>query len=51
MATPNTIQLGVEDTGIVKYKPQDTETAKKTSELLQENHDVQTSPRGHIDTC
>lgn len=40
MATPSKINLSVNDTGIVKYKSQDEETAKKTSELLQENHDV-----------
>jgi hypothetical protein len=40
MATPSKIHLTVEDTGIVKFKPQDAETAAKTSELLQENHDV-----------
>ena len=50
MATPNTIQLTVEDTGIVKYKPQGAETAKRTSELLQENHEVRSSPCGNVDT-
>ena len=40
MATPSKIHLTVDDTGIVKFKPQDAETAAKTSELLQENHDV-----------
>jgi hypothetical protein len=40
MATPSQIHLTVEDTGIVNFKPQNDETAAKTSELLQENHDV-----------
>jgi hypothetical protein len=40
MATPSKIHLTVEDTGVVKFKPQNAETAAKTSELLQENHDV-----------
>jgi hypothetical protein len=40
MATPSKIHLTVEDTGIVNFKPQNAETAAKTSELLQENHDV-----------
>jgi hypothetical protein len=40
MASPSKIHLTVEDTGIVKFKPQNAETAAKTSELLQENHDV-----------
>jgi len=39
MATPSQIRLTVEDTGIVKFKPQTEEAAVKTSELLQENHD------------
>jgi hypothetical protein len=40
MATPSKIHLTVEDTGIVKFKPQTAEAAAKTSELLQENHEV-----------
>jgi hypothetical protein len=40
MATPSKVHLTVEDTGIVKFKSQTAETAAKTSELLQENHDV-----------
>jgi hypothetical protein len=40
MATPSKVHLTVEDTGIFKFKSQTTETAAKTSELLQENHDV-----------
>ncbi|PQE28606.1 hypothetical protein CJF32_00005695 [Rutstroemia sp. NJR-2017a WRK4] len=39
MATPSKIHLTTEDTGVFKYKPQDKETAAKTSELLQENHE------------
>lgn len=40
MATSNTIHLTSEDTGVFKFGSQDSETAKKTSQLLQENHDV-----------
>lgn len=40
MATANKVHLTIEDTGIVSFKPQTAETAAKTSELLQENHDV-----------
>lgn len=40
MATSNTIHLTTEDTGVFKFKSQDSETATKTSQLLQENHDV-----------
>jgi hypothetical protein len=40
MASPSKIHLTINDTGIVKFKPQDEETAVKTSELLQQNHDV-----------
>jgi hypothetical protein len=40
MATPSKVHLTVHDTGIVGFKPQTAETAAKTSELLQENHDV-----------
>jgi hypothetical protein len=43
MATPSKVHLTVNDTGIVKFKPQTAETAAKTSELLQENHDVHLS--------
>jgi hypothetical protein len=43
MATPSKVHLTVEDTGIVKFKPQTVETAAKTSKLLQENHDVNPS--------
>jgi len=39
MASPNKIQLSVKDTGIFDFTPQDEETAAKTSELLQKNHD------------
>ncbi|CAG8956255.1 hypothetical protein HYFRA_00003635 [Hymenoscyphus fraxineus] len=39
MATANKILLTVDDIGIVKYKPQTPETARRTSELLQENHE------------
>lgn len=39
MATPSKVNLTVEDTGIFKFKPQTAETAAKTSELLQENHE------------
>lgn len=42
MATPTKVQLSANDTGIFKIKPQDAETAARTSELLQENHDVRT---------
>ncbi|KAH8591440.1 hypothetical protein B0O99DRAFT_632065 [Bisporella sp. PMI_857] len=38
MATPTKIHLDVKDIGIFKVKPQSTETAAKTSELLQDNH-------------
>ena len=41
MATSNRIVLGIDDTGVVKFKPQTREAAAKTSELLQENHEVQ----------
>jgi hypothetical protein len=40
MASPSKIHLTVENTGAVGNKPQDKETAAKTSQLLQENHDV-----------
>ncbi len=40
MAAPNKVHLTVDDTGIVQFKRQNTETATKASELLQENHDV-----------
>lgn len=40
MATPNKVYLTVDETGILKNRPQTAETAAKTSELLQENHDV-----------
>jgi hypothetical protein len=40
MASPSNIHLTVQDGGIVKNMPQDQETASKTSQLLQENHDV-----------
>lgn len=40
MATPTKIHLSTSDTGVVKFKEQDEETAKVTSELLQKNHDV-----------
>lgn len=40
MATSRTINLTTEDTGVFKFKSQDSETATKTSQLLQENHDV-----------
>jgi hypothetical protein len=40
MATPTKVQLSVDDTGIFKLKSQVAETAAKTSELLQENHEV-----------
>lgn len=39
MASPSKIFLSTEDTGIFKFKSQDSETAAKVSELLQENHD------------
>ncbi|KAE9364545.1 hypothetical protein N431DRAFT_447716 [Stipitochalara longipes BDJ] len=39
MATSSKVHLTVEDTGIVKFKPQTPESAAKTSELLQDNHD------------
>ncbi|KAI9647188.1 hypothetical protein NHQ30_003571 [Ciborinia camelliae] len=39
MATSSTIHLTTEDTGVFKFKPQSLETATKTSQLLQENHD------------
>ncbi|KAG0646521.1 Questin oxidase [Hyphodiscus hymeniophilus] len=39
MATPNKIHLSINDTGVVHNKPQNEETAARTSELLQENHD------------
>lgn len=44
MATSRKILLGVEDTGIVKNKPQNAETAAVTSALLQENHEVTEVP-------
>lgn len=40
MATSSKVHLTVEDTGILKFKPQNSETAARTSELLQENHEV-----------
>jgi hypothetical protein len=40
MATPTKIYLTVNDTGIIRNKPQNEETAAKTSKLLQENHEV-----------
>jgi hypothetical protein len=40
MATPSKIHLTTEDTGVFKFKSQNEETAAKTSELLQENHEV-----------
>ena len=40
MATSSKIHLTVEDTGILKLIPQTSETAAKTSALLQENHEV-----------
>jgi hypothetical protein len=40
MATPSKIQLTVKDTGRVHFKPPTEESAAKTSELLQENHEV-----------
>lgn len=40
MASPSKVYLTVEDTGIFKFKPQTSEAAAKTSELLQENHEV-----------
>lgn len=40
MATPRKVHLTVNDTGILKFRPQTAETAAKISELLQENHDV-----------
>ena len=40
MATPTKIHLTANDVGIIHNKPQTEETAAKTSELLQENHDV-----------
>src|ERR1700759_1721284 len=43
MATPNKVHLTVHDTGIVKLKPQTAESAAKTSELLQENHEARPS--------
>ncbi|KAI9744191.1 MAG: hypothetical protein M1818_002343 [Claussenomyces sp. TS43310] len=39
MASPTKIKLSLDDTGVFKFKPQDKETASKTSELLQKNHD------------
>ncbi|RDL40920.1 uncharacterized protein BP5553_00899 [Venustampulla echinocandica] len=39
MATPSRIHLTVNDTGIVKNKPQTAEAASKVSELLQQNHE------------
>ncbi|RAL66339.1 hypothetical protein DID88_006008 [Monilinia fructigena] len=39
MATSRTISLSTEDIGVFKFKSQDSETATKTSQLLQENHD------------
>ncbi|KAL2062642.1 hypothetical protein VTL71DRAFT_5714 [Oculimacula yallundae] len=39
MASSSKIQLTAEDTGIFKFKAQDSETAAKVSELLQENHE------------
>ncbi|KAJ8071539.1 hypothetical protein OCU04_001854 [Sclerotinia nivalis] len=38
MATANNIHLTTEDTGVYKLKSQNSETATKTSQLLQENH-------------
>jgi hypothetical protein len=40
MATSSTIHLTTGDTGVFKFKSQDSQTAIKTSQLLQENHDV-----------
>ncbi|TVY18131.1 Questin oxidase, partial [Lachnellula arida] len=39
MASPSKIHLTINDTGVVKNKPQTNEAATKVSELLQENHD------------
>ncbi|PMD37389.1 hypothetical protein L207DRAFT_514664 [Hyaloscypha variabilis F] len=39
MATSSKVHLTINDTGIVKSKSQTPESAAKTSELLQENHD------------
>ncbi|CZS97033.1 related to HypA-like protein [Rhynchosporium agropyri] len=39
MASPSEIHLTAEDTGIFKIKDQDSTTAAKVSELLQENHE------------
>lgn len=43
MATPSKIHLTVEGAGVVKNKPQNPETARRTSELLQENHEVKSA--------
>ncbi len=43
MAAPNKIHLTPETIGVLNVKSQTVETAAKTSELLQENHDVQRS--------
>ena len=40
MATPSRIHLTPKDTGLVHFKSPTEETAAKTSQLLQENHDV-----------
>jgi hypothetical protein len=47
MATPSKIHLTVKTTGIVDNKPPTEETAAKTSELLQENHEVSLGPPPH----
>src|ERR1700712_4207975 len=44
MASPSKIHLTVEDTGVLKNNPQTAETAARTSELLQENHNVFPNP-------
>jgi hypothetical protein len=44
MASPSKIYLTANDTGVVKNKPQTDEAAAKVSELLQENHEVETPP-------
>jgi hypothetical protein len=50
MATPNKVHLTVDNTGIVQFKPQTAETAAKTSELLQENHEARRPNLNHLET-
>lgn len=43
MATPSQVHLTINDTGVVKHETQTEETARLTSQLLQENHKVPTA--------